>query len=240
MKGYISSFQSMGTVDGPGLRYVIFMQGCPLRCSYCHNPETWKIGEGPNYTVEEVINKLKKYKSFFGKEGGLTVSGGEALVQLEFVLEIFKACKKEGISTCLDTSGMYKMSGQSVDSINKLLDYTGTILLDIKFNNNKDYLLHTGGNINEPFEFLDLVEQKQINTWIRQVIVPKINDSDGDILELNKLLKGYKCIKKIELLPFKKLCTSKYENLNIKFRLLETEETKVEKIIELNKLLNIN
>lgn len=214
MLGKIHSYQSMGTVDGPGVRFVVFMQGCPLRCAYCHNPDTWEFdtAETIHATPEEVFAKIKRCRPYFGKEGGVTVSGGEALVQAEFVTELFKLCKEENISTCIDTSGCILN-----EKVLKLLELTDTVLLDIKMTDTESYKKYVGTTLEQVMSFLEVLEEKKINTWIRQVIVPGFNDSSEDLRILVNITKNYKCVRKIELLPFRKLCSDKYKSLGIDF-----------------------
>ncbi len=228
MKGFIHSFQTLGAVDGPGLRFVVFLQGCNLRCLYCHNPDTWAMGEGMEYAASDVFSRAQRYQPYFGNSGGITVSGGEPLLQAEFVYELLSLCKEIGIHTCLDTSG------QPVGTaIEKLLDVTDLCLLDIKATSDEAYQALCGTDLQTPLCFLQLLDQKGIATWIRQVVVPGRNDSVKDIEALNALLKPYSCIQKVELLPFQTLCVEKYRSLNIPFPLTGTpdmDEKKLQKL----------
>ena len=229
--GKIHSFQSLGTVDGPGVRYVVFMQGCNLRCSCCHNPDTWELGCGKPYTAEQVAENAARYKEYFGVDGGITVSGGEPLLQAEFVKNLFMLCKKKGINTCLDTSG--SVLSQSVLS---MLDFTDRVLLDIKYTCDSDYLKYAGCKLDTVIEFLKVLNQKNIPTTVRQVIIPTINDNADNILRLKEIVKDYPCVEKIELLPFKKICQVKYDNLKIPFPFGNLPTPTEEKMKELNKL----
>ena len=177
LKGKIHSFQSLGTVDGPGVRFVVFMQGCPLRCGCCHNPDTWDLSLGEEYTSEQILQKIIRFKEYFGDKGGLTVSGGEPLLQAEFVTELFKLCKNNGINTCLDTSGCVLN-----DNVKELLKYTDTLLLDIKYTENSLYLKHVGCLYDKVLEFLDYVNNCKVPTIIRQVVIPTLNDNKENIL----------------------------------------------------------
>lgn len=210
--GKIHSFQSLGTVDGPGVRYVVFMQGCPLRCSCCHNPDTWNLEGGKEFSAEQVASNALHYKEYFGRDGGITVSGGEPLLQAEFVHALFTLCKEEGINTCLDTSGCI-LSGD----VRKLLDVTDRVLLDIKYTTNADYNSYVGCDLDRVLEFLKTLDQKNIKTTLRQVIIPTVNDSEENILRLNNIAKSHRCVDKIELLPFKKICQVKYDQMGIPF-----------------------
>lgn len=210
MTGRVSSVQTMGAVDGPGIRFVAFMQGCPLRCGYCHNPETWETAGGTEYTVQELFDKIKRYKNYFGKNGGVTFSGGEPFMQAEFVLEVIKKCRNAGIHTAVDTSGSVLNE--------ELIRTADLVILDIKMTNEEDYKKYTGGSLKKTLEFLSHCEKHNKDIWIRQVIVPGINDNEDNIKALAGIIKGKSFIKKVELLPFKKLCSAKYENLGIDFK----------------------
>ncbi len=210
--GNINSIQSLGTLDGPGIRCILFMQGCPLRCKYCHNPETWSFDIDKQITVEEAYNQIAKYKMYFGKKGGVTISGGEALMQSEFVLSVFKKCKENGIKTALDTSGC-KLD----DTVKEMLKYCDLCLLDIKALDEKSYVDICGGSFKKTIEFLNCLEDSKIDIWIRYVVVPDYNDKKEYIIKLKELTDKYNYIKKIELLPFKNICSVKYDNLNINF-----------------------
>lgn len=232
IKGYINSIQSLGAVDGPGVRFVVFLQGCPLRCIYCHNPETWDISKAAqSFTPEQLLEKVLRYKSYFGSKGGITLSGGEVLLQIEFATEMFRLCKEHGIHTALDTSGI---GCEDKAKLNLLLQYTDLVICDVKFTTEEAYKNYTGGSLQKVLKFLDLVEEKSIPVWIRQVIVPNLNDDEKSMDELNSLIAKYSNIEKVELLPFKKLCLSKYENMGLEFRLKDTDEADPEKV----KLLN--
>ena len=233
LTGKIHSFQSLGTVDGPGVRYVVFMQGCNLRCGCCHNPDTWAFDGGNEYNVAQIFNNVCRYKEYFGKDGGITVSGGEPLLQAPFVKELFALCKKNGINTCLDTSG--SVINNSVIS---LLDYTDRILLDIKYTDNDLYIKHVGCKLSSVLEFLSVLNQKGVPTTIRQVIIPTINDDKDNILRLKELSKNFDCVDKIELLPFKKICQVKYDNMGLKFPFGHLPTPTSEQMQELNALLN--
>ena len=232
MRGRIHSFQSLGTVDGPGVRFVVFMQGCPLRCGCCHNPDTWDMKGGTEYSPEEIVSKAIRYKEYFADEGGITVSGGEPLLQAEFVSELFRLCRFEGINTCLDTSGNILN-----DNIKELLDYTDRVLLDIKYSNNEDYLKYAGCRLDNVLEFLGYLNKKNIPVTLRQVIIPTLNDNRENILFLKQLAEKYHCIDKTELLPFKKICKVKYDKLKIPFAFESIPEPDASLMEQLNSLL---
>ncbi len=210
--GRVHSIQSMGTLDGPGVRFVVFVQGCPLRCKCCHNPDTWDNDGGKEYTPEELVKKALRYREYFGDEGGITVSGGEPLLQAEFVSELFRFCHEEGINTCLDTSGCLMN-----DSVKKLLSYTDRVLLDVKYTTDEDYRENVGCGIDGVIEFLRYLEEKKIPTTLRQVIIPTVNDSEEQVRSLKSIAHSHKNVDKVELLPFRKICQVKYDGLGIQF-----------------------
>lgn len=224
MVGRISSLQSLGTLDGPGIRYVVFMQGCPLRCGCCHNPETHDIQGGEEYSADKIVENVLKYREYFGEDGGITLSGGEPLMQSEFATEIFKKCKEKGINTCLDTSGCILNDG-----VKELLRYTDYCMLDIKYVTDESYQKYVGCGIETPLKFLRYLSEQGIPTRIRQVIVPTINDTESDIKALARLLDGYK-IDKVELLPFKKICQTKYDNMGKEFPFSKLDSADVKKV----------
>ena len=225
MKGRINSIQTLGTVDGPGVRFVLFMQGCPLRCAYCHNPDTWDFAGGDEVNAEEILEKVKRYREYFGKDGGITVSGGEPTAQADFVRELFALCKSEGIHTALDTSGCLWN-----EKIEKLLEVTDLCLLDYKMCNAEDYEKYTRCKKESVDFFLSELQKRSIDTWLRQVIVKGINDSAESVKYLYDVADSHSCVKKVELLKFRKLCAPKYENLGIEFPFGDKPETTAEDI----------
>lgn len=215
MIGRIHSFESFGTVDGPGVRFVTFMQGCPLRCLFCHNPDTWDpIGKCQyEFTPEQLRDEVVKYRSFI-KSGGVTVSGGEPLMQSEFVAEFFRLCHAEGLHTALDTSGAI-----ITDKVLKVLDNTDLVLLDIKTMDAELYPTLTGVKQNNNLAFLDILEERKIKTWVRHVVVPNLTDNDEWLRKLGEHVSHYDCVEKIEILPYHTLGTYKYEKLGEKYKL---------------------
>ena len=220
MRGRVNSIQTLGTVDGPGVRFVLFMQGCPLRCAFCHNPDTWDVRCGEEMSAEEVVKKVVRYREYFGSDGGITVSGGEPLMQADFVCELFELCKKEGIHTALDTSGCIWN-----DKVEKLLSVTDLCLLDYKMTNDEDYLRYTKCEKVAVDKFLSELQKRGMDTWLRQVIVKGINDTAESVKYLYDVADSHSCVKKVELLKFRKLCTPKYENLGIEFPFRNIPET---------------
>ncbi len=233
IKGRVNSIQTLGTVDGPGVRFVVFLQGCNLRCGCCHNPETWGVDGGTEYTARELAQKAELYREYFGAEGGITLSGGEPLLQAKFAAELFAECKEKGINTCLDTSGSIWN-----DDVCSLLELTDIVLLDIKYTNDSDYREYAGCSIEAPLRFLEYLKQKNIPTVLRQVIIPTLNDRDDNILKLKQISENHPNIIKTELLPFKKLCSVKYERLNLSFKFGHLPTPTAEQMDKLNSILN--
>lgn len=232
MKGRIHSFQSLGAVDGPGVRFVVFMQGCTLRCAYCHNPDTWNT-DGNEYSSQEVFNKILRYKPYFAQNGGVTVSGGEPLLQWEFVSELFSLLKAAGINTALDTAGIGDFEGTR-----KVLLHTDLVLCDIKFSNKEDYKTYTGGDMDTVTAFLKLTEQMHIPLWVRHVVVPGLTDSEESVLKIAAIASQFSNLERIELLPFRKMCVTKYDAMDLPFRLRETPECTEETVKELYRKLS--
>lgn len=233
IKGNIDSFETMGLVDGPGVRFVVFMQGCPLRCAYCHNPETWSDKKKIEMTAEELVKKILKYKPYFGDDGGVTFSGGEPLKQPEFLLEALKECKKHNLHTCLDTSGF----GENYEEI---LDYVDLVILDVKAIVPEKYKALTGQAMDKYNKFLETCQKKNKKLWLRQVIVPGYNDTKEDILKLKDYIKNIKNVERVELLPYHSMAKEKYKNLGIKYRLENVLDMDKEKCKQLEKFLREN
>ena len=231
-KGFVSSIQSMGTLDGPGIRYVVFLQGCNLRCGCCHNPETQPLKGGTEYAAEEIIEKALRFKTYFGKEGGITLSGGEPILQAEFAAEIFTLAHEKGINTCLDTSGSILN-----DEIKSLLLYTDRVLLDIKYTDEDSYKEYVGCAYAPVLEFLSYLEEKGIKTTLRQVIIPTKNDNEGNILKLKAIADAHSCVDKIELLPFRKICQVKYDDMKLEFPFSSIPEPTKDVMDSLKKLV---
>ena len=233
MIGKINSFETLGLNDGPGIRVVIFLQGCPLRCIFCHNPETWQSNSDISQTPEETLEFIKKYKNYFGDDGGVTFSGGEPLMQPDYLLETLKLCKENNIHTCLDTSGIY------TKNVYEILEYVDLVILDIKSIDNNGYMGITNHNINKFLEFLDICRKLNKKLWLRQVIVPGINDNIEHIHKLKEFIKDIN-YEKIELLPYHTMALSKYEKLNIPYKLKGVKAMDKIKCEELEKILKSN
>ena len=233
-EGYINSINTLGLVDGPGIRVVIFMQGCNLRCIFCHNPETWNIESNLKMSSKEVVDQIRKYRPYIEKGGGVTFSGGEPLFQSEFLLEMLKMCKKAGINTCIDTSG----TGYDLKYLKEILKYTDLVLLDIKALDPINYKKITGKSIEEFNNFYKILNESGNKTWLRQVIIPTINDNEEYVKKLSNYVKKFKNVEKIEFLPYHSMAIQKYRDLNIKYRLEDIEDMDKKRCKELEDLLN--
>ena len=236
--GKISSEESMGLVDGPGIRYVVFLQGCQLRCKYCHNPETWDInGQSELVSPQDLINKIERYKSYFGEDGGVTFSGGEPLLQPEFLIECLKLCKEKGIHVALDTAGK---TFASEEQLEKILNLTDLVILDIKAVKEEDYKELTGQDMASFNKFVILLNKLDKKLWLRQVIVPNFNDTLENVENLKEFIsQNFKKenIEKIELLPYKSIGAHKYKTLGLKYRLEGLEDMDEDKCKNLEKQL---
>ncbi len=233
--GRIHSFETLGAVDGPGIRFILFMQGCHLKCKYCHNRDTWNLKGGTEYSVDEIYNKIMKYKQYFiASNGGVTVSGGEPLLQVDFLIELFSKLKNSGISTALDTSGMVSIT----EKIKKIIDLTDLFLIDIKSINDdicKDLVGHSNKLELEFIKYIDSIEKE---IWIRQVIIPTITDKEEDLYKLRDFINSIPSITKVDLLPYHDLGKYKWQELNEKYdleniRIANTSDIeRVKKILE--------
>ncbi len=231
-KGHVHSIQSLAALDGPGVRFAIFLQGCNLRCGCCHNPDTHAFEGGREYTPDELIARAVRYKEYFGSEGGITLSGGEPLCQADFATELFTLAHKEGINTCLDTSGSLLS-----DRTRALLAVCDRVLLDIKYTAEEQYRKHVGCSMQMPLAFLALLREMHIPTTLRQVIIPTLNDSEESVRRLAAIAAAHSCVDKVELLPFRKLCTVKYESLGIPFPFAHLPEPSPETMAHLEALI---
>ena len=231
--GWVHSFQSMGTLDGPGVRFVVFTQGCNLRCGCCHNPDTWNAGEGSLYTASDVVKRVVRCREYFRDNGGITVSGGEPLMQTEFVRELFRLCHEEGINTCLDTSGSIMNEG-----VRQLLAETDRVLLDIKYTNEEQYREYAGCGMRPVLDFLGYLDATGIPVTLRQVIIPGLTDSEANVRRLKMIADSHPCVDKVELLPFRKICQVKYDKLGIPFRFGSIPEPTKESMDSLNGILS--
>ncbi len=233
MIGYIHSKESFGTVDGPGIRYVLFMQGCPMRCLYCHNPDTWKTGEGKVVTADEIIAEYNKNKAFYSN-GGITVTGGEPLLQIDFITELFIKAKALGVHTCIDTSGVtYDAHNASlVEKMDELMKYTDLVMLDIKHIDTNRHLELTGKENKNILEFSKYLEKKNIPLWIRHVVVEGYTDNPEDLKNLGRFIGKLKNLKALDVLPYHNLGETKYEAMGIPYRLKGLSPLSKEKALQ--------
>lgn len=218
MLGRIHSFESFGTVDGPGIRFVVFLQGCPLRCKYCHNPDTWTAG-GNEYTAEEVVERALRYRNYFGDKGGVTVTGGEPLLQIEFVTELFTRLKEKGVHTCVDTSGFTfrKDDEKCLQAFEKLLPVADLFLLDIKHIDEERCKELTGQSNANTLAFAKYLSERGKAMWIRQVLVPDWTDSEESLQRTRAFIDTLKTVQKVEVLPYHSMGKVKYEKLGIEY-----------------------
>ncbi|MGI2260354.1 pyruvate formate lyase 1-activating protein [Shewanella sp. GXUN23E] len=216
IKGRIHSIESFGTVDGPGIRFIAFMQGCLMRCLYCHNRDTWDTHDGKETTVEDLMKQVRAYRGFYANGGGVTASGGEAMLQAEFVAEWFKACKAEGIHTCLDTNGMVRKHTPVID---ELLDNTDLVMLDIKHMNDDKHIILTKVSNHRTLQFAEYLAKRNQKTWIRYVVVGGFTDDIESAQKLADFIKPMKNVEKVELLPYHELGKHKWETLGDTYQL---------------------
>lgn len=218
MTGRVHSFQTMGAVDGPGVRFVVFLQGCPLRCAYCHNPDTWDPQGGEPYTPQAVCEKILRYRPYL-RHGGVTVSGGEPLMQAPFVAALFRLLHEHRLHTALDTSGI-----GNLESAREVLAHTDLVLCDLKFAGEDGYRTHCGASFNQVLRFLKLTQTMAVPLWIRHVVVPGLTDAPDQVRQIARIAGRFDNLQKLELLPFRKLCAEKYERMGIPFPLADTPE----------------
>jgi len=237
--GRVHSVETLGALDGPGLRCVVFLQGCPLRCQYCHNPDTWDSRGGQVVSAADILSRVMKYKKYFGESGGVTLSGGEPLMQAEFAAEVLRLCQEAGIHTALDTSG-YRLDAD----VQRVLDYTRLVILDIKHADPQQCKDLSGGELAAPLEFMAAVSGRGIPLWVRQVIVPGLNDSEDDIRMLAELLAGVSdvsgagTLERAELLAYHAMARGKWEQLGRDYPLKDIPAADGDRVDELQQLLD--
>ena len=232
----VHSIESFGTVDGPGIRFVLFLQGCHLQCKYCHNRDTWDIKSGEYKSLDDIFEKIKRYKNYMKLSGGgVTVTGGEPLLQVKFLIELFKKLKQEGIHTCIDTSGIVAIT----DDIKELLKYTDLVLLDIKHINDEKCKKLVGVSNKRELEFAKYLSDNNIKIWIRQVVVPGHTDDEQDLLELKKFIKSLKTVEKVQLLPYHNMGKFKWEKLGSKYELENVRPANQDDVDRIKKILGI-
>lgn len=230
MKGYIHSIETFGTVDGPGVRYVIFVQGCPMRCKYCHNPDTWQPNIGEAREVDDLLEDYEKYKPFLGKDGGLTVTGGEPLLQIDFLTELFEKAKAKGIHTCLDTSGIVfnENNPELMKKFDRLIKSVDLVLLDIKHIDPEEHKKLTSQPNDQILAFARYLDKNNIDVWIRHVVVPGITYNEEYLTRLGEFLATLNNVKALDVLPYHTMGIPKYENLGMEYPLKGVEPLSVE------------
>lgn len=231
MTGYIHSQESFGSVDGPGVRYVVFMQGCPMRCQYCHNPDTWEPKTGTEITAEEIIANYNKNRSFY-KKGGLTVTGGEPLMQIDFLIELFTLAKKEKIHTCIDTSGITYRPGDTLynEKLDKLMTLTDLVMLDIKHMDPVKHKNLTRQENTGILAFAKYLEEKGVTMWVRHVVVPGLSDDPEDLKDLGRFIGTLKNLQALDVLPYHTMGVNKYKELGMDYPLEGVEALPKEKV----------
>lgn len=239
--GKIHSFFAGGTVDGPGIRYVIFVKGCPLRCMYCHNPDTWTQDGAQEFTPEDIVKEALKYRGYFSTGGGVTITGGEPLMQIDFVTEVFKLLKKNKIHTALDTSGICFDEDDSLlmEKFNELIKYTDLVLLDIKHIDDNEHIKLTGKSNKNVLKFAKYLSDNNIHMWIRHVLVPTITLNDEYLIKTKEFIDTLKTVDKIEVLPYHTMGINKYKNLGIPYRLEGIETPSKEEVRHAKYLLGV-
>lgn len=238
MKGYIHQLESFGSVDGPGVRFIIFFAGCPLRCKYCHNPDTWDMMKGKQYTADELLDEAITCREYWGTKGGITVSGGEPLAQIDFLLELFTNAKERGINTCIDTAGgPFTREGEWFEKFKQLMNVTDVLLMDIKHINEEEHIKltgHTGKNIIEMFCYLDEINKP---VWIRHVLVPGITDNDEYLIQTRDFIRTLGNVQRVEVLPYHGLGAMKYKDLGIDYVLKDTNSPTAERVQNAREIL---
>ena len=229
--GNVHSIETCGTVDGPGIRFVVFMQGCPMRCLYCHNPDSWGVGEtiGTKMSPLDIISRYEGVREFC--KGGITVTGGEPLLQIDFVTELFRLAKEKKIHTALDTSGITFVK-DNVEKFDKLLEYTDLVLLDIKHIDDEEHKKLTGHSNKNILEFAKYLSENKKPMWVRHVVVPEITFKQEYLFELGKFLKELKNITALDVLPYHSMAVSKYKNLGMEYPLENTPQLTKEQALQ--------
>lgn len=233
----VHSTETFGTVDGPGIRFVLFLQGCHLKCKYCHNRDTWDISGGEYKTLDEIFDKIIRYKNYIVPSGGgVTVTGGEPLIQVKFIIELFKKLKENGINTCIDTSGMFPIT----DDVKEVLKYTDLVLLDIKHIDDEKCKDLVGFSNKKELEFARYLSDNNIHMWIRQVLVPTLTDNEEDLKRLKEFISSLKTVDKVEILPYHSTGKYKWKELGLKYELENIREATNEDVKRAKEILGIN
>lgn len=240
LKGYVHSTESFGSVDGPGVRFLIFLQGCAMRCRYCHNADTWRVGVGTEMTAGELLDRAERYRSYWGTEGGITVSGGEPLLQIEFLTELFREAKRRGIHTCVDTAGQpFSREEPFFSRFRELLRYTDLLLVDIKHIDCAAHQKLTGHKNDNIFDMLRFLSDEQKPVWIRHVLVPGVTDDDRMLHRLRAFIDTLQNVEKIEVLPYHAMGAYKWKELGLAYTLDNTPPPAAERVKNAERILGI-
>ncbi len=238
MIGHIHSIESFGTVDGPGIRLVVFFKGCPMRCLYCHNPDTWDLSGGEDMTVDEILEEYEKGSGFY-KNGGITATGGEPLMQMEFLTELFTKARDRGIHTCLDTSGIM-FSRDRIEEFEKLTDVCDLVMLDIKHIDDEEHKKLTAHSNKNILDYLDFLAERRTEVWLRHVIVPGITLDDEYLAKLGQYMGKYRNIKALDVLPYHSMAKPKYEKLGMEYPLMDTPDATKEDAMRARNIIASN
>lgn len=239
LKGYVHSLESFGSVDGPGVRYIIFLTGCAMRCQFCHNPDTWDMKTGTLYTADELLEKAMKYRTYWANEGGITVSGGEPLLQIDFLTELFRKAKANGIHTTLDTSGNpFTREEPFFSKFNELMKYTDLVMLDIKHIDDEQHQILTGCTNQNILDMARYLSDIKKPVWIRHVLVPERSDYDEYLIKLDEFIQSLDNVQKVEVLPYHTLGAYKWDELGYDYKLKGIDPPSIERVENANKLLH--
>lgn len=236
--GKVHSFETFGAVDGPGIRFIVFLKGCAMRCQYCHNPDTWSAAGAQEFSAQQLLEKALRYKSYWGEKGGITVSGGEALLQIDFLIEFFKLAKEAGVNTTLDTSGQpFCMEASYLEKFNQLMEVTDLFLLDVKHINPEVHMELTGHSNQNILELAKYLSEHNKAMWIRHVLVPGITDKEEDLIQLREFVQTLKTVERFEVLPYHTFGIFKWEKLGIDYPLKDTRTPTKEEVEWANQVL---
>jgi pyruvate formate lyase activating enzyme len=240
IKGYVHTFETFGLVDGPGVRYVAFLQGCKMRCKYCHNPDTWSPNGGEEMTAQQLFDRMWRYRSYWKDNGGITISGGEPLLQIDFVTEVFKIAKAHNVHTTLDTSGQpFSKDPEFLEKFDELIKYTDLVMLDLKEIDDEKHKSLTGFTNSNVLEMAEYLSDHNVKMWIRHVLVPDLTDDEEGLKQLNTFIKGLKTVERVEILPYHTLGLFKWENLKIPYPLVGVRPPSDEAVKRAEELLEI-
>lgn len=241
MEGYVHSIENFGSVDGPGIRFVIFLSGCPLRCAFCHNPDTWDMQNGKKMGSDELIQKALRYRTYWKDTGGITVSGGEPLVQLDFLIELFEKAKEQGINTCIDTSGgPFQSTGTWFGKFQRLMQYTDLLLVDIKHIDEAEHIKLTGKSGKNILEMIEYLSDIHKPIWIRHVLIPGITDVDSYLFRMRDYIKKLKNVQRVDILPYHTLGVPKYKELGITYPLMGVQPPSESRVLNAKKILEVD